>query len=275
MSLTLRAIWAGALALLAGAAAPSLDATTWYMIVADDGARLGHAAREVSASTEGREIVERQQLYLSEEGSAAAVLTSRSVYREDHAGQVTSISKELRNGRAWTRIEARIVGGVAYVTRETPAGEWSGEVALPAGVRFDEGEALFRAWDREASPRFEFLNFDIDAPDVERVVIEAGPPDAEGRPTATRWRYERDQLIGVARLVFADDDRVLEVAQPMFGATIRVVETDRETATRLHQPYRVMASVSTRSPYRISDAAARGHIRYRFAFRDGMTFTPP
>lgn len=277
MSPVLKSIWVGVFVLAAGAAAHATAPgfAAWYVIVDGDGAQLGHAAREVRQTADGREIVESQQLYLSEEGSTAAVLTSRSVYLEDRAGRIAAIDKELRNGREWTRIAARIADGVAYVTRETPAGTWTGEVALPAGVRFDEGEALFRAWDRAATPRLEFLNFDIDAPDIERVVVEAGPPDAEGRATAIRWRYERDQLVGVARLVFADDGRVLEVAQPMFGATIRVLETDRETAQRLHPPYRVMASVSTRSPYRISDAAARGHVRYRFAFRDGMSFTPP
>jgi transglutaminase-like putative cysteine protease len=37
----------------------------------------------------------------------------------------------------------------------------------------------------------------------------------------------------------------------------------------------VVPNLMTRSPFRIPSSAAQGHIRYRFAFSDGVAFVPP
>jgi hypothetical protein len=127
-------------------------------------------------------------------------------------------------------------------------------------------------------PRLEFENFSIEAASVEHVVIEAFPraqQDPLGRIAALRRRYDRDDLISVARLLIDRGGRIVEVAQPVFGTTIYIRPTDREIALRPHPPFRVLPNVMTRSPFRISPSAARGHIRYRFAFRDGIEFTLP
>ena len=55
----------------------------------------------------------------------------------------------------------------------------------------------------------------------------------------------------------------------MFGTSITIRPTDRETALRPHPPYSVLRNAMVRSPFRIPAAALQGHIRYRFAYRDG------
>jgi hypothetical protein len=109
---------------------------------------------------------------------------------------------------------------------------------------------------------------------VERIVIEPLGLSAEGRLNAVRWRYHGQDLRGVSRLVL-EQGRLLEVAQPMFGETFRVQLADRETAERRHPPYQVIPNMAQRAPFQISQEARRGHIRYRYEFREGIRFPLP
>lgn len=259
----------------AAALADTVDGASWYSIVADSGPTLGHVMLQIEPRADGRDLIESQEIYLREHGGVPHRARTRTVLREDVAGNAVSIETTSRAGRFRTRTSAQIRDGRVEIERETPGGSNRETVLLPANVRFDDGDALMQNWQPEATPRLEFLNFDSDALAVERVVIEAhGAPDEQGRQTAVRWRYDGDQLRGVARMVL-ERGRVVEVAQPMFGETFRVRPTDRETAQRSHPPYRVIPAMAQRSPYRLSTEARRGHIRIRYAFREGVTFPLP
>lgn len=269
--------WAGvALSVCASALAQTEEpVATWYTIVADSGPKLGHVSLETRARDDGRELIETQLIYIRERGGLPNRTTTRTTVREDATGRARSIESRSRSGRFWTRTSAEIRDDLASVERETPNGVSRDAVRLPAGVRFDDGEALLATWQPETTPRLEFLAFDTDAMVIERVVIEAqGAADANGRLNAVRWRYEGDDLRGVARLVL-ERGRIVEIAQPMFGETLRVRETDRATAQRAHPPYQVIPNMAQRAPFRISAEARRGHIRLRYAFRDGVTFPLP
>ncbi|MBX3429789.1 MAG: transglutaminase domain-containing protein [Hyphomonadaceae bacterium] len=261
-------------ALAVGVAAAS-EPTIWYTIVADSGATLGHVSFQVETRADGRDLIENQQIYLRERGGVANRTTTRTVVHEEADGRVSSIESTARTGRFLTRTRASVSAGRVDVIRETPAGAGRETIMLPPNVRFDDGDALVQNWAPEHAPRLEFLNFDSDSMAVERIVIQAlGAPDAQGRMNAVRWRYEGGDLRGVARLVL-EHGRLLEAAQPMFGETFRVRLTDRATAEQRHPPYQVIPNVAQRAPFQISQQALRGHIRYRYEFRDGMTFPLP
>jgi hypothetical protein len=151
-------------------------------------------------------------------------------------------------------------------------------VALPAGVRFDDGGGLLAGWNPAATPRMEFDNFSLGAMAVEHVVIEPAPdatPDAEGWTSVLRKRYQNGELRAVATLMLDRAHHVVSVTQPMFGFAITTSVTDRETALRPHQPYHVLANVMIRSPARIQTSALEGHIRFRFGFAPGLAPTLP
>lgn len=260
--------------LVAGFAAAQTSPSAWYVIQTAEGVRLGHASREAVIRADGREIVATQRLYLFDEGGPATTVVTRTTYREDASGAVRFVQSQSGAGSSLAVTTARIEGGVALLERRTAAGEASSRIVLPEGVRFDEGLALFAGWDPARAPRLEFDNFNIDAMGVEHVTVDAVQV-VEGEISAVRRRYERDQLLGVARIRIAPDGRIVETVQPMFGAVIHIVESDRQTAERSHPPFRVVPSLMTRSPFRISSRAGAGHIRFRYAFDEGMEFALP
>lgn len=272
--------WIWVLALVAGPAraAPPADGTIWYSIAAQDGDVLGHASRETVHRPEGRDIVDSAEVRLQEMGDPMRTVTDRTVTRQDGAGRTVSIAGYTRIGQQWSRVEAAIGADAAQIVRTTPSDRRATRVALPARVRFDAGEGLLAGWDPAATPRLEFANFNLDAMGVERVTIEAMPgtaPDAEGRIAVLRKRYDGAELRGVARLLLDRDHRILAVTQPMFGTSITSRVTDRASALRSHPPFEVLRSEMVRSPFRMSDDVVRGHIRFRFAFRDGIEFPLP
>lgn len=251
------------------------EPTTWYTIVTDSGATLGHVSLQVEPRADGRDLIESQQIYLRERGGVANRTTTRTIAHEDASGRTTSIDSIARTGRFVSRTRATISREQVDVVRETPAGSGRETIQLPPNVRFDDGDALVQTWTSENAPRLEFLNFDSDSMAVERIVIEPhGAPDEEGRINAVKWRYDGQDLRGVSRLVL-QNGRLLEVAQPMFGETFRVRLTDRATAEQRHPPYQVIPNMAQRAPFQISQEARRGHIRYRYEFRDGMNFPLP
>lgn len=264
-------------------AAPLLAAaadgeTIWYSIAAADGAPFGYTSREVRTGADGTEIVQTTEMRVQEGASPPTRISERTIVRLNRAGRPVSMSDRAETGRSWVTLEARIGAAEAEITRATPLDRRTAVVPLPADVRFDDGQGLLRDWNPAAAPRLEYLSFSLSAMAVERVVIEIAPgsaPDAGGRLAALRLRYDGRDLRAIQRLQLAPDHRLIAVTQPMFGAGITTSVTDRATALGPHPPYHALRAAMVRSPYRISNAAMQGHIRYRFGFVDGLAFALP
>jgi transglutaminase-like putative cysteine protease len=266
-----------AMALGAQAPAPP-NPTSWYIILAQDGATIGYSVQEVVPGPGGREIVDNREIRLQEQDHSPARIVEHNVERQDREGRTVAISEYWQNGTNWARTEARIEPARAQIVRQTNSGTHNTTVALPANVRFDSGGGLLAGWDPARTPRLEFENFNLGAGLVEHVVIEVAPgaaPDPRGAFTALRTRYDGGELRSVARLRLDGRHRVTEIVQPMFGTSTTIRPTDRETALRPHSPYRAIPNAMVRSPFRISDETARGHIRYLFSFDEGLAFALP
>jgi hypothetical protein len=257
------------------AAAGDARADRWFDIVTGEGARLGYASREETATEGGRTITDRQQYYLREQNSRSTRVSSVIVRREDASGRTTEIRETTDTNGFTSETHALIAEGRAQITLETRSGRWSQAIPLTGDVRFDGGEALFRAWDPHAAPRLEFNAFNMDALGVERVVVEASERGADSQINAIRRRFDGDQLRGVSRIVLDREGRVVEAAQPVFGQTIWFRRGERDAVMQPHSPYAVVPNSMIRSPVRITMEARRGHIRYRFSYRDGLEFAPP
>ena len=264
-------------AAFAAATLSAPDGASWYLIVAQDGATIGYSTRRTVSRADGREVIEDREIRLQEAGERAATITEHDVERQDARGRPVAISHYWQSGTNWARTEARIAGDSAQIVRQTNGDRRTINVALPPGIRFDGGAALVAAWDPARAARLEFDNFSLDAMGVEHVVIAPvpGAPDPAGGFILLRTRYDEGALRSVARLRLDRAHHVVEVVQPMFGTSTTIRPVDRETALSPHPPYHVVPNSMIRSPFRISDEAGRGHIRYRFSFNDGLAFAVP
>lgn len=142
---------------LAATPAAANNHTTWYTIVADSGAKLGHVSLEVEARADGRHLIESQQIYLRERGGPANRTRARTIVREDASGRVFSIESTARTGRFWSRTTASIGADRVDVVRETATGSGRETISLPADVRFDDGDALLQSWSPQETPRLHEL----------------------------------------------------------------------------------------------------------------------
>lgn len=255
-------------------------AGTWYVIAVENGPAIGYANELVAVRPDGgRDVYDSQEIDFSEPGSRTRKITNLTVRREDAGGQTTLItSHEEMGADGATDLKAQIGVGRAEVVRQTRHERRLQSVALPEGVRFDGGQGLLDGWNPAATPELSFNDFDVDAMAVERVVMTAvprRPSDPPGAVAVVRKRYSGPALVSVARLLIGPDHRVLTVTQPMFGARIVFRAADEQTATRPRPAYRLLPNEFMASPYRISGVAAHGHIRFTFAFEDGMDFPIP
>jgi len=267
---------AAALAGPAAAAAVSEPQINWFSMVTDAGVPVGYASVEFRDLPDGRERIEYQETTLREQNERATRISQRTVVREDTRGNIVSLVSEIRVGTSRVKVEARLVEGGIEVSRQTPAGLTVQRVATGPEVRFDGGEGLFAGWDPEKTPKLEFASFNLDAMAVERVVVAADPArDAHGKLGVLRTAYQDGELRGVSRMTIGRDGQVVSITQPMFGTSITVLPADKATAMQPRPPYRVMTSLMSKSPFRISASAAEGHIRYRFGFKDRLAFAMP
>lgn len=272
------------LAAMLPAAAGEGDSTTWYRIATVSGTPIGYASEQVVVRADGRDVVYVQHVDVDQPGgdqSPAAELFSvrhpvhmfwRTTLKLDGAGRVFALATFTENGPNWSRDEIRIEAGNAVVVHRTRDGTTNSTIALPPDVRFDGGDGLLAAWNPQATPRLAFDDFNAGALAVDHVTIEAA---ANGPLVALRKRYAGGVLVSISRLTLDDSHRIVSAAQAMFGADVETRVTDRQSALAPHPPYQPLPDSMTKSPYCMSDDAIRGHIRYRFSFRDGIEFPLP
>lgn len=271
-----RAACAAAVLLLSAAGpAWAAPAGAWYLITTDDGQAVGHASRAEIERGGGRETIDEQVLVVqAPPGPPMRIVTRTTTWEDDAAGD-RRVRVETDSRRGWTRTDTSIANGVARTVRETRAGRTTSVLTLTADVRLDGGEGLLRHWNPAAAPTLTFLALDAGDGVVERIVIEALPGGAPGRTPALRKRYESGELRGVSRMEIDGDGRVVSRTQPLSGSAITIALADRATALGPKTAYRPLDSAMTKSPFRIGPSAARGHIRYRFGYRDGIAFELP
>ena len=261
----------------------------WYRIATESGVAVGYASEQTVIWDHGRQIIAEQEIDAGEEHvprlltpwenvSQPMTITRRVIRTEEPAGKTLSISAELRIGREWRRDVVHIRPASAEVVHQTAFDTRIGDVPLHEGVRFDDGDGLLRGRDNKVMKNLEFQNFNLASLSIDDVTIEPAssfPVNASGMITLLRRCYQDGKLVEIEWLALDAQGEIRKIIQPTFGSHITFEETDKDTALRRHSIYRALPNVMTKSLYRISQTAMHGHIRYGFAFRDGLAFEIP
>ncbi len=258
---------------LAAAAVPEPSTSIMTM---PNGAIVGTMTRTIAAAPEGRVVTERHEIRARERHHGLIERVEIDRIFEDRAGRVVRIVEESGVGADAVRTEIAIAADQATVVRTSRTGAQRRVVALPPGIRFDSGAGLLAAWNPLTDPPLAFDNFSAAAMAVERVTIAVAPgavPTADGRIAVIRRRFDGDQLRGLSRLILDSENRPLSSSQPMFGTVITTAPGPPPAADRT--PPLVDFDLVVPSPFVVSETAKRGHIRYRFAYRNGLAFDLP
>ena len=262
------------------AAHPALAAdTAWFRILAENGKQMGTFRQDVEPLPVGRRVIEHSTMRIAEAGNAVKAISERKVRTEDAQGRTTMIETESVAGRVTTR--ARIIlerQGVARIERITRHGTRISTLALSDDVRFDNGAGLLAGWDAASMPVLEFKAFSAGSEGVERVTLERQPGfehDPEGRIFLIRKSWDGERLRGVSTQVLAQNRTLLRSTQWVLGTSITLERTDTDLSLKPGSPVSIVRAVMVRSPFRIASDALNGHIRYTFAYKDGLSFPVP
>ncbi|HMT45202.1 MAG TPA: transglutaminase-like domain-containing protein [Chakrabartia sp.] len=252
--------------------------TAWFRMLAENGKQMGTVRQDVDSLPDGRRITETSTMRISEAGNVVKTITERKVRTEDAQGRTLTIETQSSAGRVTTRIKARIDGNMARIERSSRHGTRVQDVALPPGVRFDNGAGLLSAWNPAQTPRLDFLNFSLSNEGVERVTLELRPGfehDPEGRLFVIRKSWDGERLRGVSSQILARNGTLLRNMQSVLGTTITLEGSPDDASRTPLRPVSIIRAVMVKSPFRITPEAMNGHVRYTFTPKEGLAFPVP
>ncbi len=246
-----------------------------HAAISRDGDVIGTRERLVREVDGGIAITSRQTMRVATDGTRPVTLVEERTRIEDGDRNTVAVVRRSELGRYETVTTADISEAVASVRRESPIDTRETTIALPAGLRFDNGAGLIADWDPDVSPELEFYALDIRAPLVERIVysFDGGEPEEGGR-TLVRTSWIGGDLRSLTRLRLDEDGGLLESEQAMFGSAIQTSPAP-QAGTGGNSTSNPVRESLIRSPYRISRQAMRGHIRYTFSLDADVAFQPP
>jgi hypothetical protein len=251
----------------------------WFRITSDEGQVLGQGWQEVDQIQTGRRITDYSEMKTRDGSVKPRVLIEETIRVEDDRGQPRSIDNVSRDGRRLSRTSVLFVGDRARVTRQVSGDTRTSQMVVPTDIRFDNGQGLLpemlaRSRKADQSPMaFSILNFSGAV--VERGTLEWATPQSNGQATVVRKIYAGAELRSIAQLILDENGRLIRTVQPMFGSTAVIQPVSATTAAEPFPPFSLIRNATVKSPFRISAAAMKNHIRYRFGFRKGIVFDPP
>lgn len=248
-----------ALVLIPGAASPMLPQTSerWYEIIGPQGQLIGfqhEISRPVGAGG-AHERVRRRDLAYRIEGHLVTRQQLELTRRYDAAGQLTEFQAVQVLGKLRVVVDGEITDGTLNLVRTVGEQRTTRSQAMPVGLAL--GDAL-------AGEQSEGVALEL-APSGLRLErralrVNAAPQDAQLRTALIGGR-----LVG-AEIVRADG--VIEL--PRLGYSLLLRPSQHPLSARDIAGVRRIPHEMWRSPFYVSAAALRGHIRYQFGWRFGF-----
>ncbi|MEJ6008368.1 transglutaminase domain-containing protein [Novosphingobium aquae] len=247
-------------------AGPALASDTWFRITDEQGQLIGWQHESVDALPLGRRLTRERVTAFRIKDHPAARLTVRVVREEDLEGRLLGLLAETDRNGSKSRVRLTVAGTTMLVEGERGKARTMRQMLLDPALRLADGE-----WLSGAPLTGDIAEIEPGTTTIPRGRIERSKAGAE-----EALLHYRDGEFADAWLVTRDDKGEVQRAEkPLPGGRL-VFERSAEPvrATDLSAG-RAVASLRFKSPFAISEAALRGHIRYTFRPRAGAPLAIP
>lgn len=238
------------------------------------GSKLGYRHLERHATKD--EIINKETLVitLSQPGAADATTTTVLEYRESPEGAPISISKRVSSATTNHNMRAVVDTNVLHLIQNDLTGNTT-DYAIPQPFFLPEGLRQVLATGAGQTSPFTYFTWNFSNQQFEQIQLIVKPYTAADQP-AYAWQIQRQVMTNQARYseIFTDTAfRPLTEISRSGGDELRIENCSYECATADFQAVTHVYRQLIASPYKISDAALRGKIRYQLLgeFSD----TPP
>ncbi|GAB3372948.1 transglutaminase domain-containing protein [Spongiibacter taiwanensis] len=266
-----------ALSLLWGcAAAPSYQPmpTSHWQTISFDGSKIGHMQRQRTAHN-NRVVTESwMRLKLQQPGTGISDSETHLRYEETRQGAPVSITKRLATDSANAEMRAEVNDGVLVVRQSK--GDRPQTFTLPADFMLPEGRRLALLAQQGDQRQLSYSDWSFSEMRFERYQLLAERLGASGAASTDnpRWRLQRSRLDNAhspASTLFSDAEFIVmnEYSQSA-GKAFAMERCDQACALADFTPQTHVYRHLIRSPYRITENALAGTIRYQIHAPDSL-----
>uniref|UniRef100_UPI00356730EC transglutaminase-like domain-containing protein n=1 Tax=Litorivivens sp. TaxID=2020868 RepID=UPI00356730EC len=250
-------------------AANQLHATDIWQSVTLGGKKIGH--RHIQQSINGFTITTTETLFitLQQPGEQPRTSTTTQIYRETLTGKPLAYSKQVASNAANYHYQGLLKDDRWLVTREQGGDSEAREFRAPDNFLLNNGviQALSRLQNDYRTVNYSSFSFATMA--FEPVELRARKRSGEH----SAWHLERKRHNGDITHQYANESfQPLKETAESGGELLELVTCSQACAEAAFQPATHVYRQIVRSPFRLPEAALRGHIRYTLR---GNGLNPP
>lgn len=212
-------------------------------------------------------------LTVSQPGAPDATTTTVLEYHESLGGQPISATKHLNSGTANHQMQATVHGNILSV-RQSNATKNSREYPIPQPFYLPEGLRLALLNRAEQDKPIAYYSWNFSSQQFDHFQLQIQPYNSPDKPSI-RWKIQRHQFGDPQRntILFADQYfYFLEERSTSGGDDVIITDCSQACAQAYFEPTTHVYRQLIASPYKITDIALRGKIRYRL---QGLPTPPP
>lgn len=247
-------------------AGPALASDTWFRIKDEQGQLIGWQREGVDSIPEGRRLTRERVTAYRIKDHPAARLTVRVVREEDTQGRPLSLLAETDRNGSTSRVRLTVAGTTMLVEGERGKARTMRQMPLDPALRLGDGEWLSGA----------LVAGDLAEVEPGTTVVQRGRIEIFGSGAEEALLHYRDGEFADAWVVTRDGKgEVLRAEKPLPGGRQVFERTTGPVQASELSAGRAVSSLRFKSPFAISEAALRGHIRYTFRPRAGAPLAIP
>ena len=238
------------------------------------GNKMGY--RHLQYQKTDTELISRETLVItvSQPGAGNASTTTVLEYRETLDGKPLAIDKRVTSAAANHHMRAKVGDGILLISQNELTAN-SRQYVIPEPFYLSEGlrQALLKGAGQTAP--LDYFNWNFSSQQFEQIQLTVRPHHAAENPDYT-WQLQRRVIAETPRTsqIFTDHNFYPLAEVSRSGSDeLRIVNCTQECATADFQPVTHVYRQLISSPYKISDGALRGKIR--FLLRGELPNTPP